>query len=125
LKRIASLLLLVPLAVLLIVLSVANRDPVALRLDPFNAQNPALALELPFFVHLFAAVAVGAIAGGVIVWLRQGRFRREAKERRNEAARWRSETEAQKKRADELAQSAMLAAAGANLPAPSTNRNAA
>ncbi len=106
-KRILSLVILAPVGVLLIVLSVANRHDVTLRLDPFNAAEPALALTLPFFVFVFAALLVGLVIGGAAVWFRQGRFRRDARRRRIESIKWRTEAETQKKRADELAQAAV------------------
>jgi uncharacterized integral membrane protein len=74
-----------PVAVLLIVFSVANRQPILLRLDPFNATNPAIAFELPFFVFLFAALLIGMIVGGLSVWLSQGRYRKSARHEKQRA----------------------------------------
>ncbi|RVC41246.1 DUF1049 domain-containing protein, partial [Mesorhizobium sp. M4A.F.Ca.ET.090.04.2.1] len=55
----------VPLAVVLIALAVANREPIAFTLDPFNPGNPALTLKLPLFVFLFLALAIGMIVGSM------------------------------------------------------------
>ena len=104
-KRLLYLVLLLPIGIALIVLSVANRQDVTLRLDPFNDINPALSLELPFFAFLFAALLLGMIIGGIAVWFGQGRHRKEARRERGQARRWRDEAEANRKRADELATS--------------------
>ena len=48
-----------PLAVLLVALAVANRHSVRLALNPFEPSDSVLAINLPFFVYLAAAVLVG------------------------------------------------------------------
>ncbi len=115
-KRIVSLLIAIPVGIVIVVLAVANRHPVTLSVDPFAPQTPAISVTLPLFVFLFAAIFVGLLLGGFGAWLRQARWRREARERRYEAARWRNE-------ADRLKESA-TAAKGPALPAPS-DRHAA
>ncbi|RUV62497.1 MAG: DUF1049 domain-containing protein, partial [Mesorhizobium sp.] len=52
-NRLMLIVVFVPLAVILIALAVANRDPVAFTLDPFNPGNPALTMTLPLFIFLF------------------------------------------------------------------------
>jgi uncharacterized integral membrane protein len=64
LKRVVRLLLAFPAALLLITLAVSNRHSVRLVLDPFRPEAPALSLELPFYVYLFAALVVGVMLGG-------------------------------------------------------------
>lgn len=92
LKRIATVLLAFPAAIVLVALAVTNRQPVRLSLDPFNIE-PLVALELPFYVYLIGALAVGVFLGGVSVWLSQGQFRRTARARAEEAKRWRAEAD--------------------------------
>lgn len=75
----------VPLAVILIALAVANRGPAAFTLDPFNPGNPALTVQLPLFVLLFAALALGLIVGSFATWMKQGRYRKLARQRSQEA----------------------------------------
>jgi uncharacterized integral membrane protein len=70
----------VPLAVILIALAVANRDPVA-----FNPGNPALTVTLPLFIFLFLALAIGMVVGSLATWIKQGRYRRLARQRGVEA----------------------------------------
>jgi hypothetical protein len=84
LNRILLIVVLVPLAVILIALAVANRAPAAFTLDPFNPGNPALTIELPLFVLLFVALALGVIVGGIVTWFRQGYYRKLARVRGQE-----------------------------------------
>ena len=78
-KRLFAWVLALPIAVVAVTLAVANRKPVTLSLDPFNPEAPALAVSLPLFAVVFGALIVGVIAGGTVVWLRQGRARKEAR----------------------------------------------
>ena len=84
LNRLVTVLILIPLAIVLVALAVANRAPVAFTIDPFNPGNPGLTASLPLFVLLFAALALGLVIGGIVTWLRQGRYRKAA--RRHDAA---------------------------------------
>jgi uncharacterized integral membrane protein len=84
-NRLVLVVVLVPLAVILIALAVANRTPVAFTLDPFNPGNPGLTLQLPLFFLLFAALVVGMIIGSLGTWFKQGRYRKLAKQRGLEA----------------------------------------
>ena len=85
LNRFVLIAVLLPLAIVLIALAVANRGPVSFTMDPFNPGNPALSLQAPLFVLLFAALLIGLVVGGVATWLRQGRYRRLARQRAQEA----------------------------------------
>jgi uncharacterized integral membrane protein len=84
-KRIVLIVILVPLAVILIALAVANREMVAFTLDPFNPGDPALTLTLPLFIFLFLALVVGMVIGSAVTWFRQGRYRKQARQRGAEA----------------------------------------
>lgn len=84
-NRIVLVVILVPLALVLVTLAVANRELVAFTLDPFNPGNPALTISLPFFVWLFLAGALGVFFGGCATWLKQGHYRRLARLREREA----------------------------------------
>jgi uncharacterized integral membrane protein len=83
-NRIVLVLVFVPLAVILIALAVANRGMVAFTLDPFNPGNPGLTVQLPLFVLLFAAIALGLVVGSAATWWRQGRYRKLARRRDRE-----------------------------------------
>ena len=85
LNRLVLIAIVVPLAIVLIALAVANRAPVAFTLDPFNPGNPALTWQMPLFVLLFGAVALGMVIGSLATWARQGRYRKLARQRGQEA----------------------------------------
>lgn len=85
LNRFILIAVFVPLAIILIALAVANRAPAAFTLDPFNPGNPALTVQLPLFFLLFAALALGLIIGGLATWFKQGRYRKLARQRAQEA----------------------------------------
>lgn len=84
-NRFVLIAVIVPLAIILVALAVANRGTVPLTLDPFNPGNPALTLQQPLFVLLFAAVAIGMIIGSVATWFKQGHYRKMARQRAQEA----------------------------------------
>lgn len=103
LRKLIFLFIALPIAVILIFLTVANRQMVTLSLDPFNAAEPAVSLTWPFFVFLFLALFVGMFIGSFATWVKQGKHRRKLREKRSEADKWHGEADAQKKRAEELA----------------------
>jgi len=100
-KKLVSLIIFVPIAIVLIVLSVANRHPVVFNLDPINPDQPFFAITLPFFVFLFAALLTGLVLGGMATWFTQGKHRKLARETRREAVKWQHEAEDQKTRAEQ------------------------
>jgi len=84
LRTLLTAVVLVPLAALILLFAVANRQWIKVSLDPFSAQDPTLAVSLPlFFVVLFAVMA-GVVIGGTATWLSQAKWRRSA--RRHQAA---------------------------------------
>lgn len=93
LMRVLRWIVLVPAALILIAVSIANRSPVTFSLDPFNAADPAIAVEAPLFWFLFAAIAFGILAGGLATWFGQAKWRRAARLEHAEAVRLRRETE--------------------------------
>ncbi len=88
-------LLLIPIAALLVVLAVANRHTTLISLNPFSSQDPMLTFSIPVFWLLFGAVGLGLILGSSATWLRQGRFRQEARAQRRETNKLRYETDSQ------------------------------
>ncbi|MBL6952627.1 MAG: LapA family protein [Alphaproteobacteria bacterium] len=72
-------LLLLPLTLIFIAFAIANRHAVTLSLDP-----TPLSIEAPLYGAVFAGIFIGLIAGGLIAWLRAGRWRRQLRmEQRN------------------------------------------
>ena len=84
-NRFVLIVVIVPLAIVLIALAVANRSLVGFTLDPFNPGNPALTVTLPLFVFLFLTLALGVLIGSLATWWRQGRYRRIARQKAQEA----------------------------------------
>jgi len=91
LNRIILVVILVPLAIILIALAVANRGAVLFTLDPFNPGNPTLSVQLPLFVYLLLSVMLGVVIGSIVTWFRQSRYRRMAKQQTQEADRLRAQ----------------------------------
>jgi Protein of unknown function (DUF1049). len=92
-KRIISLLILVPVAIVLVVLSVANRQTVTLALNPFETSDRVLSVSAPFFVFLFAALIAGMVIGSVATWFKQGKYRAKARTQQREAVKWQTEAD--------------------------------
>jgi uncharacterized integral membrane protein len=93
--RFLKLVIVVPIAIALLAFAFANRHIVTVSFDPFPSGDvPAFAISAPLFVVLILTAAIGVVAGGVAVWLAQGRYRRAARRSRVEADRWRAEAEA-------------------------------
>ena len=67
-------------------------EAASFTMDPFNPGNPALTTEVPLFVLLLLAMALGMLVGGTAAWLRQGRYRKLARQRGQEAERLRRQT---------------------------------
>ncbi|MGQ0671607.1 MAG: hypothetical protein ACT4N2_01835 [Hyphomicrobium sp.] len=93
LKRLLVTLLAFPIGALLVTLAVANRQSVVFTLDPFNPEEPALALNLPLYAYIFAGLIIGVVLGGIATWLTQGQWRRAARVRGQEAKRWHAEAD--------------------------------
>lgn len=92
-KAFFKALVLVPVALLVVLFSVANRAPVRVSLDPISRDAPALALDLPLFAVILAAIALGILIGGFASWLAQGKHRKAARVNRREADKLRSEAQ--------------------------------
>lgn len=99
LRRIIFVLFLIPLAIILIALTVANRMPVPLNLDVFNPSNPAVSFTAPLFVWLYGAALIGVVVGGIGSWFAQGKHRKRERQYRKESQKLRFEMEETKKQA--------------------------
>ena len=84
-RKLVNLVIFVPLALVLVLLSVANRQYVTFSLDPTSAETPILSFSLPFFVFLFIALFIGILLGGTLTWVKQGKHRKAAREKTFEA----------------------------------------
>ena len=99
-RKFLAIAVLIPLAVIIVIFAVANREIVTISLDPFNAAHPAYALKLPLFVLIFVLVAFGVVVGGVAAWLRQHRWRVRARRAVAEARDLRVRLDAEQPRAN-------------------------
>ena len=93
-------LILVPIAVLLVLFAVANRQWTGVSLDPFSSEPPALAIHLPLFLVILLTLIFGVIVGGIATWLGQRKWRRAARSLEAELREARVETETWKRRAE-------------------------
>ncbi len=84
-SRLVWILLLIPAAIVLIALSVANRNVVPLTFDPFASQSPYLTVSAPLFVFLFCSLIVGLVIGSLTTWFAQGKYRKRAKQAQSAA----------------------------------------
>ncbi|ASY54986.1 MULTISPECIES: LapA family protein [Sinorhizobium] len=108
-KKIVNIVVLVPLGVILVALSVANRQTVTLSLNPFDPADNVLSVSAPFFLFLFLAVVLGLFLGAAVVWFSQGKYRRRARNEAHEALKWHREAEKHRSEAERLAQSSLPA----------------
>lgn len=92
-KRIITLLIAFPLALILIAIAVTNRHNVAMILDPFTPDDPALTLNFPFYAYLIGALIAGVVLGGAATWIGQSGWRRAARSHAERAARFEAEAD--------------------------------
>lgn len=82
------------LALAVAAIAVANRKSTLLSFDPFSADQPAIALQLPLFWIILAAALVGIVLGGWSSWLAQAPLRRTIREQEDRIRRLEREIEA-------------------------------
>jgi hypothetical protein len=92
-RRILALFIAFPVGAILVAIAVSNRQPVALILDPFKPENPALSIEMPFYAYLLGALVIGVIFGGIATWMGQSRWRQTARAQGQRAQRWQAEAD--------------------------------
>ena len=127
-SKILSFIILVPLAIVLVVFCVANREAISVSLDPIGTL-PQLAFQAPLFVLLIGSLILGLLLGGVGTWMTQSHYRAKSARRRREVENLRHEVELSNERLrrlreerdrEDVARQATLAA----LPAVSNNARA-
>ena len=88
-----------PIAIIIIALSVANRHSVRFSFDPINTSSPLFSFEIPLYLLLLLTIIIGIVIGGASSWLNQSKWRKAAREARHEMSELRSETLALKQKA--------------------------
>ena len=85
-RKFLKAVILIPLGLLILVFAVANRKVVTFSLDPFGATDPmdTLVFAMPLFALATLLVIIGVLVGGIATWLRQGKWRRLARQREDE-----------------------------------------
>ena len=97
-RKLISIAVLVPLAIVIVMFAVANREIITVSFDPFDTVRPAFALKLPLFILIFILVGLGVFVGGVAAWLRQSKWRGRARRAEAEAKQLREQLDAQRLR---------------------------
>lgn len=92
--RFLRLIFIAALAIILVAVALANRDIVTLSAFPANFGQylgGRWAVDLPLFLVIFLAFALGMIAGLIWEWLRESHIRREARIAADRASRLEAE----------------------------------
>ena len=84
-RKFIAIAILAPLAIVIVMFAVANREIIAVSFDPFDTAQPAFALKMPLFMLIFALVTLGVVVGGIAAWLRQQKWRTRARRAEAEA----------------------------------------
>lgn len=88
--RFLRYLLLVVLAILLVTVAIANRDPVTLRALPPDMglfMGFTWSVQLPLFLVIFGSIGLGLLIGFFWEWARESKHRSTASTRAREVAR--------------------------------------
>jgi len=97
-RRIVTALILLPLAIVVISVAVANRQSVVVSFDPFDQAHPALTRALPLYLLMLTLLIGGVVVGGIAAWLRQGKWRRAERRADAQARELRAEVDRLKRR---------------------------
>jgi hypothetical protein len=93
-RKLLTAVILVPLAIVIVMFAVANRQIITVSFDPFDSAHPAYAPRMPLFMLIFALVGVGVFIGGVAAWLKQHKWRVRARRAEAEVRALRTHLEA-------------------------------
>ncbi|MCC6890535.1 MAG: DUF1049 domain-containing protein [Hyphomicrobiales bacterium] len=97
-RKLVKALVLIPLAIVLVALAVANRQVVTVSFDPFDSTEPAFSVSLPLYGLVLLLVIAGVIVGGIAAWLGQRHWRRRARLAEVQTREVRAENERLKRR---------------------------
>ena len=99
-SKIVGWLVLVPLCAVLVAFALANRQLVAVNINPFvaPAQADMAGYGIPLFVVLYIVLLIGVLLGGTATWFAQAAHRRSERQWRREAQHLNQELEAQRRR---------------------------
>jgi uncharacterized integral membrane protein len=100
LRKLFFLFVLVPLALAIVALAIANREWVTISFDPFSSSNPAYVTSLPLYGLALLMLTTGVVVGGVAAWLKQRKWRKAVRRLEAENRTLRAELEAIRRRSD-------------------------
>ncbi len=109
-RALLKALFIVPLALAIVLLAVANRQIVRVSLDPLSRDAPQLSYDVPLFAVVLGALALGILVGGAAAWLAQAKHRKAKRQLAKETEKLRAETEALRAMARDAAALAALPA---------------
>jgi uncharacterized membrane protein len=75
-RKFLNALVMLPAGVALALLAMANRHPVTVSFDPFDASDTDFTVTMPLWLLGFTILIAGVVLGGLAAWLKQGRHRR-------------------------------------------------
>lgn len=84
-KRLTTLLILLPIGIIVIAMAVANRQFVTLAVPPQLADGPLFSMTMPLFALLFVVLLAGMVIGSCATWVKQGKHRKQARANKVEA----------------------------------------
>src|SRR6185295_7289677 len=97
-RKLVTAFILVPLAIVIVMFAVANRETITVSFDPFDTVNPAFALKTPLYALIFVLTGLGVLVGGIASWLKQHKWRSRARRAEAEARDLRSRLDASESR---------------------------
>jgi uncharacterized integral membrane protein len=106
LQRILRWVIGLPLALVVIVFAISNRQRVALRFDPFTSGETSYSIEMPLWLLFFFGITAGVIVGWIGSWLAQGKHRKRVRELQGDVTRLQAERQQLMSRAEVAAPSA-------------------
>ena len=80
--------ILLPVVLAVLLLAVANDQNVPLNLNPFNPADPVLRLSMPLYQFAFIIFVLGTLAGGLIAWGGQRKYRKRVRDQREQVLLW-------------------------------------
>jgi uncharacterized integral membrane protein len=90
--------IILPVLVAVLLLAIANDQSVTVHFNPFDPNDPVLRVDLALYQLAFAIFVLGALAGALIAWGGQRKYRRRAQERSVETALWQARAERSERR---------------------------
>jgi hypothetical protein len=95
-RKFLAAIVLIPLALVIVMFAVANREIVTVSFDPFDTAHPAFSTKTPLFILIFVLVGLGVLVGGIAAWLKQHKWRMRARRAEAESRELRARLGAQR-----------------------------